>query len=197
MRRWLRALVWVSVIATFAVPAAADDFTGSEKEMRTLSCPAEGRSVPKNQEPPGPGECDEDSEETYQGYVWTNNVKCNSAATADAHGVRIYHSNTGTTSGGVGICNDGTGTLGGAVPIQGRAVAQGSQDGGHVYVDGEKDNTQHEALTSFARADGKIGAGNTPPFVNLWLRCADAGGRQDASERTEDDDQSDCASTPR
>ena len=184
MRRWLKALVWVSAIAMFAVPVAADDFTGSEKEMRTLNCP-NGGSVPKNQEPPGPGECDQVEEKTYQGYVWTNNVKCKGGSTADAQGVKIYHNQSGTTSGGLGVCNDGTGTLGSAVPVQGRAVAQGSQDGGNVYIDGDKDNSNATAQ-GWARADGKFNG--TQPTV----RCGDDNGRKDATEPTADDKQDDC-----
>lgn len=180
MRRWLKALVWVSVIATFAVPVAADDFTGSEKEMRTLDC---GKPVPKNQEPPGAGEC-EGTAKTYQGYVWTNDVKCKGGSTADAQGVKVYQTGSGT-SGGLGVCNDGTGTLGSKVPVQGRAVAQGSQDGGNVYIDGDKDNSNATAQ-GWARADGKFNG--TPPTV----RCGDDGGRKDASEPTADDKQDDC-----
>lgn len=184
MRRWLKTLVWVSVIATFAVPVAADDFTGSEKEMRTLQCPKNGEPVPENHEKPGPGECDSTTKTTYQGYVWTNNVKCAGGEKADAQGVKVYQTGSGT-SGGVGICNEGKGEVGSRVPVQGRAVAQGSQDGGNVYIDGDKDNSNATAQ-GWARADGKFNG--TAPAV----RCGDDNGRKDASEPTASDQQADC-----
>ena len=181
-RRFLKVMACLMAVALLGAPVMADDFTGSERELRTLNC---GGPYPKNQEPPGAGECTGDAT-TYKGYVYTNNVKCSSGAAANAEGVRVYHNPQGTTGGGVGICNDGSGAVGSKV-IQGRAVASGSAtDGGTVYIDGDKDNSQHAALQGWARADGKF-APQAPT-----VRCGDDGGRKDATAPTGDDQQGDC-----
>ena len=177
----LRALACLVAVLVIAGPVAADDFTGSEREMRTLKC---GGPYPSNQEPPGSGECTGDAA-TYQGYVYTNNARCNSGETANAEGVRVYQKQSGTTAGGIGICNDGSGQVGSRV-IQGRAAAQGSQEGGALYIDGDKDNTQHAAAQGWARVDGKFGP--QAPSV----RCGDDNGRKDATDPTNADGQDDC-----
>jgi len=174
----MKALLRVAVLATIAGPVAADDFTGSEKEMRTLNCPRGGQ-VPADHEPPGPGEC-EGTATTYQGYVYTNNVKCKSGGAASQQGVNVYHNQSGTTSGGVGVCNDGS-----TAPVQGRAVAQGSEKGGNVYVDGDKDNSNATAQ-GWARVDGTFD-GKPPSY-----RCGNDNGRKDASEPTSADTSGDC-----
>lgn len=177
---WLKVLTCILALAMLGGPAAAKDFTGSEEEERTLNCPAAGQSVPKNQEEPGPGEC-QGTAKTYKGYVYTNDVKCGSGGT-DAQAAKIYTTNSGTSSGGVGICNDG-----GSVPVQGRVVLQGSTASGlSAYADGDKDNTQHEKATGWARLD----AGTGGPQV----RCGDNAGRRDVTNATADDTQADCQS---
>ncbi len=180
-RRLTRVFACLVAMLILGVPVSADDFTGSEREMRTLKC---GGPYPANQEPPGAGECTGDAT-TYEGYVYTNNAKCNSGETANAEGVRVYRQQSGTTSGGIGICNDGSGQVGSRV-IQGRAAASGSQEGGTVYIDGDKDNTQHSALTGWARVDGKF-APQAPT-----VRCGDDNGRKDATAPTSADGQDDC-----
>ena len=184
-RRVVKPLACLLVVFILGAPVAADDFTGSETQEQTLNCPAPGQSVPANQEPPGPGECTDPLVTTYQGKVWTNDVKCNSGETANVQGVRIYHSQSGTTSGGLGTCNDGTGAVGSQV-IQGRIVAEGSTEGGRVYADGDKDNTQHEAAQGWLRAEGTFGP--SAPTV----RCGDAAGKRDATQPEAGDGQDDC-----
>ena len=174
LRRALACLVAVLVIAG---PVSAHDFTGSEEEERTLQCPKSGQSVPSNQEPPGPGEC-EGTATTYQGKVWTNNVKCGSGGTDVGGLAKLYTTQSGTTSGGVGVCNDG-----GSVPVQGRVAAQGGPSGGAIYADGDKDNANEQAQ-GFARMDVDGGG----PKV----RCGDAEGRKDASHPGATDGQEDC-----
>src|SRR3712207_3656021 len=132
-RRFLKIMACLMAVAVLGAPVMADDFTGSERELRTLKC---GGPYPSNQEPPGAGECTGDAT-TYRGYVYTNNAQCAGGAKANAEGVRVYHNQTGTTSGGIGICNDGTGQVGSKV-IQGRAAVSGSPDGGGAYIDGDK-----------------------------------------------------------
>lgn len=178
--RAMKAAACLVAVLIIGGPVAADDFTGSEREMRTLSCKG---PYPSNQEPPGPGECT-GTQTTYRGYVWTNNVKCNGGSAANAEGIRVYHNPQGTTGGGVGVCNDGTGAVGSKV-IQGRAAASGSPNGGTVYVDGDKDNTQHDSLQGWLRIDGKPGAAPT-------VRCGDDNGRKDATMPTSADQQDDC-----
>jgi hypothetical protein len=175
-RRLRRALACLAAVLIIAGPVSAQDFTGSEEEERTLQCPKSGQSVPENQEKPGAGEC-QGTDTTYRGKVWTNDVTCASGGT-DVGGAATLYTTGGGTSGGVGICNDG-----GAVPVQGRVVAQGSPDGGSVYADGDKDNANEQAQ-GFARLDVD-GAG---PKV----RCGDTGGRKDASAPTGVDGQDDC-----
>ncbi|HVM20294.1 MAG TPA: hypothetical protein VM307_10070 [Egibacteraceae bacterium] len=176
MRRW-KAVACLVAAVIVAGPAAADDFTGSEREYRRLNCPKSGQSVPKNQEPPEKGEC-VDGATTYMGWVWTNNVKCKSGGTDVAGLAKVYTAQAGT-GGGAGVCNDG-----GTVPIQGRAVVQGSADkGATVYIDGDKDN-QPAQLQGFARVDAGPGG--------VSVRCGDDNGRLDASNPTSDDGQDDC-----
>ena len=181
----LLAVVVLGASAATAAPSGGD-FTGNEQETRTLGCPGKNgnpNTVPKNQEPPGPGECGT-GENTYQGVVWTNNVKCRGGEKADAGGVKVYQQ--GQTSGAVGICNDGTGPVGSQV-IQGRASASGSAtDGGTVVIDGDKDNSQHSALQGWAKVQGK--PGTTPPTY----RCGDDNGRKDSTDATSDDGPEDC-----
>ena len=180
-RRFLKIMACLAAVAILGGPVMADDFTGSEREMRTLKCAS---SYPANQEPHGAGECTGD-QTTYRGYVYTNDVKCNSGSTANAEGVRVYHNPQGTAGGGVGICNDGTGTVGSKV-IQGRAAASGdATNGGTVYIDGDKDNTQHAAAQGWARVDGKPGGAPN-------VRCGDDNGRKDATAPTSADAQNDC-----
>ena len=174
----LRALACLVAVLVIGGPVAADDFTGSEEEERTLQCPKDGQSVPSNHEEPGAGEC-QGTATTYRGKVWTNNVKCNSGGTDVGGLAKLYTTQSGTTSGGVGVCNDG-----GSVPIQGRAAAQGSPDGGAVYIDGDKDNS-NETAQGFLRMDAKPGAAPT-------FRCGDSNGRKDATHPQATDGQDDC-----
>lgn len=175
-RPWLRALACLVAAMVIAGPVSAHDFTGSEEEERTLQCPRNGQSVPNNQEPPGPGEC-EGTATTYRGKVWTNNVKCGSGGTNAGGLAKVYTTSSGT-NGGVGVCNDG-----GSVPIQGRLAAQGGSGGGTVYADGDKDNANEQAQ-GFARMDID---GSGPK-----VRCGDSGGRKDASHPGASDGQDDC-----
>lgn len=176
-RRLARALACVLAVLVLGGPVSAHDFTGSEEEERTLQCPKDGQSVPSNHEEPGANEC-QGTATTYQGKVWTNNVKCNSGGTDVGGLAKIYTTQSGTTSGGVGVCNDG-----GSVPVQGRVAAQGSENGGAVYADGDKDNANEQAQ-GFARMD----VDSSGPKV----RCGDAGGRKDASHTQATDGQDDC-----
>ena len=155
-RRLKLAMSLLLATLMLAGPVAAHDFTGSEERKNSR-----GKTV------------------------YTNNVRCNRKATADAGGVKVYHSQTGTTSGGIGVCNDGTGPLGSVAPIQGRAVAKGSTSGGAVYADGDRNNP-NEQSQGFARADGKFNG--TAPTV----RCGDPKGRKDATHPTPADKQDDC-----
>ena len=120
---------------------------------------------------------------TRRGTTYTNNVKCAGGSAADVQGVKIYHWQSGT-SGGIGVCNDGKGTLGSKV-IQGRAVAAGDlTKGGSVYADGDRDNTQSERASGWARVDGGTGG--------FKVRCGDDKGRRDATHATAVDGQEDC-----
>lgn len=174
-----RALACLAAVLIIGGPASAHDFTGSEEEERTLQCPKPGQSVPNNQEPPGAGEC-EGTATTYQGKVWTNNVKCASGGTDIGGLAKLYVNQAGTTSGGVGVCNDG-----GSVPVQGRVVAEGSEKGGNIRADGDKDNSNEQAQ-GYARVDGTFGP--SAPTV----RCGDAEGRKDGSHPGATDGQDDC-----
>ena len=157
MKRRLRiALSCVLAICVLGGPVSAHDFTGSEERKNSR-----GQTV------------------------YTNDVRCAKGAKADAQGVRVYQTSSGTTSGGIGICTDGTGALGSRVPIQGRAVAQGSQNGGTVYVDGDKHN-QPAPMQGWARIDGKFGP--SAPTV----RCGDDKGRKDATHPQSIDGREDC-----
>jgi hypothetical protein len=120
---------------------------------------------------------------TRRGTTYTNNVKCARGETFDAQGVKIYRWQSGT-SGGIGTCNEGKGTLGSKV-IQGRAVASGDfTKGGSVYADGDRNNTQNERLTGWARVDGGTSG--------VKVRCGDDKGRRDATHATAADGQEDC-----
>ena len=155
-RRLKKFMALFAATMVLAGPVAAHDFTGSEERKNS-----KGQTV------------------------YTNDVRCAKGSTADAQGVRVYHQQKGTTAGGIGVCNDGTGALGSRVPIQGRAVAQGSTSGGTVYIDGDKNN-QPEQAKGWARIDGKFGP--SAPTV----RCGDEKGRRDATHPTAADKQDDC-----
>ena len=177
--RMTRAMVGLIALLLIGGPVSASDFTGYEEDEQTLDCPAAGESVPNNQEPPGDGECDEETEATYQGMVWDNDVRCNDDELADAQGVKAYGTNSGTSSGGLGICNDG-----GTAPVQGRATAEGSMSSGvTVTIDGDKDNTPEQA-----QGWARVNAGAGGPSVT----CGDANGKKDASHRDANDGQDDC-----
>ena len=157
MKRRMKMALSLSVATmVLAGPVAAHDFTGSEERKNS-----KGQTV------------------------YTNDVRCAKGSTADAQGVRVYHQQSGTTAGGIGVCNDGTGALGSKVPIQGRAVAKGSTSGGSIYVDGDKHN-QPEQAKGWLRVDGKFGP--SAPTV----RCGDEKGRRDATHPTSIDKQDDC-----
>ncbi len=143
----------VLAICVLGGPVSAHDFTGSEEKKS-------GKRT-----------------------TYTNNVRCNKGQAADAGGVKVYRTQTGTTSGGIGVCNDGTGPLGSKVPVQGRAVAQGSPNGGSIYVDGDKDN-QPAPMQGWARMDGSS--------KGLTMRCGDEKGNRDASHPDKRDGQDDC-----
>ena len=152
-RRLYAALTLVLSVLVVAGPVTAHDFTGSEEKKV-------GRRT-----------------------VYTNNVSCARGSTADAQGVKVYRRQTGTTSGGIGVCNDGRGALGSRVPIQGRAVAQGSQNGGSIYADGDRNNSSKQAQ-GWARVDGSTRGVN--------VRCGDDRGRKDATHPTSADTRGDC-----
>lgn len=176
-RRWMKAVGCLVAVLVLAGPASAHDFTGSEEEERTLQCPKAGQSVPKNQEEPGAGEC-QGTATTYQGKVWTNDARCASGGT-DAQAAKVYTTNNGTSSGGVGVCNDRS-----TLPIQGRAAVQGSQsEGFSAYVDGDKDNSNTTAQ-GFARMDANSSG--------VKVRCGDDNGRKDATHPAAEDGQEDC-----
>ena len=157
MKRRLRiAMSCVLAICVLGGPVSAHDFTGSEERKDRR-----GRTV------------------------YTNDVRCAKGSKADAQGVKVYHQQKGTTAGGIGVCNDGRGTVGSKVPVQGRAVAQGSTSGGTGYVDGDKHN-KPEQMKGWARIDGKFGP--SAPRV----RCGDEKGRRDATHPTSRDKQDDC-----
>src|SRR3712207_2552492 len=128
-RRTRKLLLAITILAAFAVPAAAEDFTGDEADEKTLQCPGPGQSVPKNQEPPGSGECGA-KQTTYQGKVWDNDVKCKSGHQAGLWGALIY---TAPNNDGVGMCNQDK-----AIPFQGRIVVQKTSNGATIYADGDK-----------------------------------------------------------
>lgn len=112
--------------------------------------------------------------------VYTNDVRCARGQQADAGGVKVYRA-----SNGVGVCNDGKGAVGSRVPLQGRAAAKGGQDGGTVYVDGDKHNSNATAQ-GWARADASVSR------RSLTMRCGDDKGRKDATHPTSADNQADC-----
>ena len=153
-RRFKKALALFVATMVLAGPVAAHDFTGSEEKKDRR-----GRTV------------------------YTNDVRCASGSKADAGGVKVYQKQSGTTAGGIGICNDGKGAVGSKVPIQGRAVAQGSQNGGSIYVDGDKHNSPEQAK-GWLRVDGSASG--------LKVRCGDEKGRRDATHPTSIDTQADC-----
>ena len=158
-RRFYAALACVLSLVIVAGPVAAHDFTGSEE----VQCGT--RKAPRT--------------------CYTNNVKCAKGQKADAAGVKVYQTGSPTSAkGGIGVCNDGKGALGSRVPIQGRAVAQGSTSGGSVYADGDRNNQGQAA--GWARIDGTFGP--SAPKV----RCGDDKGRRDATHPTSADTQADC-----
>ena len=155
MHRRIRvALACALAVVMLGGPVSAHDFTGSEERKNSKG------------------------QTTY-----TNDVRCSKGAAADAGGVKVYRKQSGTTSGGLGVCNDGTGPVGSAVPVQGRAVMQGSQNGGSVYIDGDKHN-QPEQAKGWARVDGSTSG--------VKVRCGDEKGRRDATHPTAIDGQDDC-----
>ena len=112
--------------------------------------------------------------------VYTNDVRCARGQQADAGGVKVYRA-----SNGVGVCNDGKGAVGSKVPLQGRAAATGGQDGGTVYIDGDRNNSNATAQ-GWARVDGSVSR------RSLTVRCGDDKGRKDATHPTAADTQADC-----
>lgn len=157
MKRRLRiAMSCVLAICVLGGPVSAHDFTGSEDRKNR-----KGKTV------------------------YTNDVRCAKGSQADAQGVKVYQKQSGTTAGGIGICSDGKGALGSRVPVQGRAVAQGSTSGGSIYIDGDKHN-QPAPMQGWLRINGKFGP--SAPTV----RCGDEKGRKDATHPTSVDKQDDC-----
>ena len=178
--RWMRVLGVIAAMVIAAGPVAAEDFTGHEEDEQTLDCPAQGESVPANQEPPGEGECDEASETTYQGLVWDNDVKCGDDG-QDLQIAKLYTTgDPAALKGGAGVCNDGS-----TVPIQGRVVLSGSQEQGGftAYADGDKDNSNEQAQ-GFARLDAGTGG--------AAVRCGAADGKKDATNPGSADTQDNC-----
>lgn len=151
--RLYAAIALVLSVLVVAGPGAAHDFTGSEEKK------------------------------TRRRTVYTNNVQCARGSQADAQGVKVYRKQTSPTSGGIGVCNDGKGAVGSRVPIQGRAVAQGSQNGGSIYADGDKNNSSQQSQ-GWARVDGSAKGVN--------VRCGDDNGRKDATHPTSKDTRADC-----
>lgn len=184
MHRKLLTLMSILLLVLAAGPVAAHDFTGSEEEQQELDCPAEGEEVPPNQEPPDyeAGDCPgEEDDETYEGYVWDNQVTCNDDEAADLEIGKLYvHGDDSDLSGGVGVCNDGdTG------PLQGRIVIQGSMEdeGIAAYADGTDEN-EPDQLQGWARVDvGTSGA---------EARCGADDGKRDATHPGEDDTMDNC-----
>lgn len=167
-----------------AGPASADDVVGSEKEEQELDCPADGESVPENQEPPEDGECKDDpattdvdeSEGTYTGWVWTNEVTCDSD-NQGLDGVLTGDATQSGTGGEMGLCTDG------ALPIHGRLVMGGSAESGGMYLYIDGDSSNEGPLSGWARVDA---------YGAPTVRCGDSDGRLDASEPTDSDAQDDC-----
>jgi hypothetical protein len=147
---WKRLGLLVLALALVAGPAAAGDFTGTEREERELACPGEGETVPANQEPPGEDDCPgEEEDETYTGSVWTNSPTCAEGGYG-AEGVNVYATgDPGDLWAGAGVCNDGD-----TAPVKGRVAATGSmEDGGFsAYADGA-DGNPVEPLEGWARVD--------------------------------------------
>lgn len=154
--RIARAFALLMAVMVIAGPVSAHDFTGSE-ERKT----AKGKTI------------------------YTNNVRCARGQQADLGGVKVYRNQAGSTSGGIGVCNDGRGALGSRVPIQGRAVARGSQNGASVYADGDRNNSNEQAQ-GWARIDGSF------TKRSVTVRCGDVRGRKDATHPTSADRQDDC-----
>ena len=179
-RHMFKAVLLLMALALVGGPVAADDITGHEEDTRTLDCPGP-EGVPNNQEPPGPGECDEPEETTYEGKYWDNDVQCNSGGTATPVGDLYFDGDEGDLWGVVGLCNDGDGAL----PVQGRVHARGSEeDGGFtVTADGDKDNDPEQA-----QGWAQVYAGTDGPS----LTCGDANGKQDSSHQGPEDGQDDC-----
>ncbi len=150
-RRFRMAMSLFLATVVLAGPVAAHDFTGSEERKNSR-----GRTV------------------------YTNDVRCARGERANAGGVRVYTTQSGT-SGGVGTCNDGTGPLGSRL-LQGRAVVTGSQNGVTTYADGDKHNSGQ--AQGWARVDA------TRSGVNI--RCGDEKGRKDATHPTSADTREDC-----
>jgi hypothetical protein len=179
-RRWVAAIGFVLAVALIGAPASAGDFTGSEEQEQTLRCPAKGKSVPSNQEPPGPGECTKKKHKTYRGKVWDNDVQCAKGG-QDLQVINLYETGGAEEAGGgIGVCNDQS-----TVPVQGRVVFQGSmeQGGFSVYADGDKDNTPAQ-LQGWARLDVSTDGGG--------VTCGDEAGKRDATDPTSSDGSDDC-----
>lgn len=184
MRRFRAAVACLFALLLIGGPLAAEDFTGSEMQERELDCIYEGEEVPENQTPPDydGGDCPgTEANETYTGYVWTNELTCNDGEEADLEAAKLYTSgDPGDAEGGVGICNDGD-----TAPIQGRVVLYGSADdgSGHAYADGTDANPEGSAQ-GWARLD----AGTGGPEI----RCGSGDGRQSAASPTDSDTQDNC-----
>jgi hypothetical protein len=181
MRMRLLVGIGLLVAAVAAGPVAAGDFTGTEKELRTLPCPGEGEGVPANQEPPGPDDCPgEEDDETYEGHVWTNDVRCNDGEAADLQLAKLYYTGDPVAmQGGVGVCNDDD-----AGPIQGRAVVGGNADDGlTAYADGTNANSPDQ-LQGWARLDASTDG--------VTVRCGAEDGKRDATNPEPGDSMDDC-----
>src|SRR5687768_14103236 len=118
MRNFLIAMV--SVLGLLVAAPAVADVVGTEKQLKTdLACP-QGQAVPASQEAPENGECKDnpatpdvdESKGVYTGYVWTNEVTCDSD-NQDAGGVLSLDAEQDGTGGEMGLCSDG------ALPIHG------------------------------------------------------------------------------
>ena len=179
-RRWVAVLSLVLAVGLVGGPVAAEDFTGSEEQEQTLRCPGKGKSVPKNQEPPGKGECKGKKAKTYKGKVWSNDVKCAEGG-QNLQVANVYTlGSSDPMAGGAGVCNDGS-----TVPVQGRVVIQGSmeQRGFAIYADGDKDNS-NEQLQGWARLDLTT---DGPSFG-----CGAADGKRDATVPEPTDGSDNC-----
>ena len=168
---------------------AGDEAGSSETQTVQRSCGAETSKQYSPENGVGQPSCNDatgkfDPSRTYTATYYSNDVKCGSnGKVADAPVGTVYATGSPSPSGHAGLCADGDEQV---KVIQGRAMVGGSfqEEGMHVVIDGDKDNSQNAAAQGWAKAGFDLGG----PYV----RCGDDNGRKDSDNPTFEDSQADC-----